>query len=128
MRLIGKESYERRFSEEGVDIDKQPLFYLKKLTVGEKAAIDDSVFVPDEKGVIQFRGGTAGRLKIKNSLVDWKNMTDDKDNPVSCNDESKNNLPLNVAQWLVAEIDELNGIGFKMTEEEKKNFMLRLSR
>jgi len=128
MKLIGKETYERRYPEEGIDVDKQPLFYLKKLTVGEKAAIDDSSFETDEKGVVQFRGGSSHRLKIKYSLMDWKNVTDEGGNAIVCSDDNKDKLPLNVAQWLVVEIDDLNGIGLKLTEEEKKNFMSRLSR
>jgi hypothetical protein len=122
MKLIGKETYERRFSEEGADIDKQPLFYLKKLTVGEKAAIDDSVFAPDDKGNMKFLGGTSVRLKLKYALVDWKNVTDESGNVVLCNDESKDKLPGNVVLWLIEQIDELNGLRLVMSEEERKKF------
>jgi len=123
MQLVGKETYERRYVEEGVDVDKQPLFYLKKISVGEKAAIDDSVFVPYEKGDIRFLGGTSNRLKIKYSLVDWKNMTDESGKAVPCSDEAKDRLPQNVVLWLIMEIDKLNGVGLKLTEEQRKNFL-----
>ena len=122
MKLVGKETYERRYVEEGVDVDKQPLFYLKRFTVGEKAAIDDTVFSHDDKGNVKFLGGTSVRLKLKYALVDWKNITDESGNVVQCTDENKDKLPGNVVLWLIDQIDSLNGLRLVMTEDERKKF------
>ena len=119
MRLVGKETFERRYPEEGVEVEKQPLFYLRKISVGEKASIDDASFLTAGNN-IKFLGGTSQRLKLKYGIADWKNITDDSNNAVPCNDENKEKLPMGVAIWLVNEIDKLNGLNVVIKEEERK--------
>ena len=119
MKLCGKETYERKFPEEGIAVDKQPLFYLKKISLADKSVIDDASFASVEND-IKFLGGASQRMKLKYSLVDWKNITDDTGVPLSCTDENKDLLPSGVATWLLLEIDKLNGF-VPMKEKERKN-------
>lgn len=120
MRLVGKETYERVYIEKGVDSDKCPVFLLKRISLGEKMAIDDASFYSTDTGIV-FKAGAMNKLKIKYGLADWKNIFNEKDEPIPCNDENKEKLPMEVSAWLLAEIDKLNGIGQVIVEQERKN-------
>lgn len=122
LTLIGKETYERVYTENGNKNEQSPTFYLKKLSLGEMSSINDNIYSMTETKTL-YLGGTLMRLKIKYGLVDWKNVVDKDNNSVVCTDENKEKLPANVTIWLVKEIDELNGIGIKVSEEERKNFL-----
>lgn len=117
--ILGDGVFEIRYAESGVEENKQPLFYIKKLTVSEKAEMDDNSVVPDEKHEIRFLLGTHNRLKIKYGLVGWKNIEDEKGNSLECNDVNKDKLPPGVVTWLLREIDKLNKV--VITGEERKN-------
>lgn len=119
MKLIDiRETYERTYTE--TEEDPKPIFTLRKLTYGEMSNISDETQVLDEKNRLIFRGGTSTRLKIKYSLVGWKNITDNDGKEVPCNEANKEKLPPSVAIWLVREIDELNKLR-GIPEEERKN-------
>ena len=122
MKLIGKGKYERRFVEEGISEQEQAIFYLKKFTVEEMSIIDDHTYVPDENGVITYRGGAAFKWKLRLGLIDWKNVKDENGNEVKCTEENKNLLGIDVTMWLVSQMDELNGLRRLMTDQERKNF------
>lgn len=126
LKLVGKESYERKYKLENVDEDKQPLFYIKKFSVSENSAIYDKAYGYDDAGKIQFLGGTVNRLKLKYGLVEWKNVKDSSGNDVKCTEETKDLLPTDVALWIVEEIDKLNGVSTKLSEDERKNFLSQL--
>lgn len=106
MQIVNvKETFERTYE---VAEDPKPVFTLRKLTYGEVASIQDETSVLDEKNRIVYLSGTSAKLKIKYSLVTWKNITDETGKELSCNDTNKEKLPPNVAFWLVREIDTLN--------------------
>ena len=100
--------------------DPKPVFVVKKLSYGEVSSIGDSISLVDDKNRIMYLGGTSSRLKIKYSLVSWRNVTDETGKEAVCNDVNKDKLPPDVANWLVRQIDKLNGLS-GIPDEESKN-------
>lgn len=120
MRLCTNETYARKYEEVGVDVDKQPVFHIKKISAGEKLSMDDASFSTIGNDV-QFKGGTSQRLKLKYGLVSWDNITDESGVAVPCTEESKDKLPSGVALWIINEIDKLNGLVVGISEVQRKN-------
>lgn len=119
MQLVNTaEQFEKVYNE--TTEDPKPVFILKKLTYGEVASIQDCTSVVDDKNRIVYLGGTSNKLKIKYSLVGWKNIVDSSGKDVLCNDVNKEKLPPEVALWLNKEIDKLNALA-GIPEEERKN-------
>ena len=114
-------TYEKKYKLDDEPEDKWPIFVLRKLSASQKNNIDDQVTSTDGKtNGISFKGGTARRLKIDATLVDWKNVFDNEGKPVDCTPENKGKLPVNVQDWLEIEIDgdsKVKGLG----AEETKN-------
>jgi len=119
MKLVDiTETFERVYTE-AIE-DPKPIFILRRLTYGEMSNISDETQVLDEKNRLIFRGGTSTKLKIKSSLVGWKNIVDKDGKEVPCNSDNKEKLPPSVAIWLIKEIDILNKLN-GIPEEERKN-------
>lgn len=118
MQLINtKETFDKiyPYAEE-----PKPIFTLKKLSYGQMQAIADETSVFDEKNRILYLAGTTAKLKIKYSVIAWKNITDESNKEVPCTDGNKENLPIAVGKWLVDEIDKLNRLN-EIPEQEIKN-------
>ncbi len=69
-----------------------------------------------------YLGGTATRMKLRYTLVSWKNIENEKGEPAPFNEESIEKLPSEIHEFLVKRIDKDNGlIRTKKTEEDEKN-------
>ena len=72
MQIVNvKETYERVYE---LSEDPKPVFTLRKLTYGEVASIQDETSVLDTKNRVAYLSGTTSRLKIKYSVIGWKNI------------------------------------------------------
>ncbi len=119
MQIVNvKETFERPYE---LSEDPKPIFIIRKLTYGEVAAIQDETSLLDEKNRIAYLSGTSAKLKIKYSLVNWKNITDETGKELPCNDINKEKLPPNVAFWLVREIDKLNILNGISADDSKNS-------
>lgn len=120
MKLINeKETYDFTY-DEGKE-EKNPTFTVKKLSFGDMQSILNQNSVIDSNSNLVYLGGTAAKLKIKYSLVGWKNITDSSDKDVPCNFDNAEKLPPDVVGWLVRKIDELNRLTGVQEQERKKD-------
>lgn len=103
-----------------VNDENKPVFTLKKLTAGEVATIQDSISTLDEHNKIAYLAGTTGKLKVRFSVVGWKNILSSDGKEAPCNDANKEKLPPEIAGWLVSQIDKLNKLN-GIPESERKN-------
>lgn len=103
-----------------VNEENKPTFVLKKLTTGEVRIINDSISMFDEHNRINYLAGTSAYLKIKYSVVGWKNIFSSDGKEATCNDANKDNLPPDISNWLVSQIDKLNKLN-GIPESERKN-------
>ena len=97
-----------------------PKFSLRKMSYAEVSQILDETSVINDQNEIVYKAGTVAGLKVKYSLVSWKNVTDANDKEIPCTPENKDKLPVEIITWLAKKIDTLNMLE-GVSETQRKN-------
>lgn len=124
LKLISDaDRYELVWEQSDQPRDSWAVFTLRKLTSGQVNAIEDQLTaMGSDKGdrKLYFMAGTSRRLKIRYTLVEWKNIKLDGDKDAPCTDDNKEKLPAEVQTWLEESINEKNGL-MGVPKETRKN-------
>jgi len=124
IKLVDRsDTYELAWKQDSEPKEKWPVFVLCKLTAGQVNNMEDQLTaMSSEEGdrKLYFLSGTSRRLKIKNTLVSWRNVTLDGEKAAPCTDENKEKLPAEIQIWLEKDIEERNSLK-GISEKERKN-------